>query len=165
MGMCITVASIQVQDGRKPSVITTTEGIKLKCFPDKVERWGIEVGASFNVETSEYIGQKGFKSLTIENAKRVTLGKMANVRSWAEPPAAAPPAPAARSQFRTPKEMFVSEVLTAYIANGRCAPEKLTETIRYIMTAWEQTFGGNDGTFLASEAGHGQHNGNGAAPH
>jgi hypothetical protein len=60
--------------------------------------------------------------------------------------------------------MFVSEVLTAYIANGRCAPEKLTETIRYIMTAWEQTFGGNDGSFLASEAGH-QHNGNGAAPH
>jgi hypothetical protein len=164
MGMCITVASIQIQDGRKPSVITTTEGVKLKCFPDKVERWGIEVGASFNVETSEYIGEKGFKSLTIENAKRVTLGRMANVKSWAGgAAAAAPPAPA-RSAFRTPKEMFVSEVLTAYIANGRCAPEKLTETIRYIMTAWEQTFGGNDGSFLASEAGH-QHNGNGAAPH
>src|SRR5882672_6869215 len=45
--------------------------------------------------------------------------------------------------FRTPKQLFVSEVLTAYIAAGRCEPQKLTETINYIAAAWDCTLGGN----------------------
>jgi len=88
----------------------------------------------------------------------------------ASPPAAqqaaAAPAPAANGNgngngqpaaFRTPEQMFVSEVLTAYINNGRCEPEKLTQTINYIRVAWNRTFGGSDGTFLASEAGQRHH--------
>src|SRR5882672_3167469 len=117
----ITVASIDT--GPKKSKIITTEGRRLGCFNDKLAKWQIEQGASYNVETVD----NDFGT-NIVSAKRVTMGL------------SAPPAGAV---FRTPKQLFVSEVLTAYIAAGRCEPQKLTETINYIATAWDCTLGGN----------------------
>ena len=136
----ITVASIDT--GPKKSKIITTEGRRLGCFNDKLAKWQIEQGASYNVETVD----NDFGT-NIVSAKRVTMGLPA---PSSEPfvsgtyrqagPVSAPPAGAV---FRTPKQLFVSEVLTAYIAAGRCEPQKLTETINYIATAWDCTLGGN----------------------
>jgi hypothetical protein len=136
----ITIASIELKEKR--SIVITTQGRRLGCWTTNLGKFGLETGGTFEVETED----SDFNGRTLTNiiqAKKV--GSM-------PPPAAAPAAPQA-APFRTPEQMFVSEVLTSYIANGRCAPEKLTETIRFIRAAWQNTFGTDDRIYPASEAG------------
>jgi hypothetical protein len=129
----ITVASIET--GPKKSKIMTTEGRRLGCFNDKLAKWGIEQGASYNVETVD----NDFGT-NIVSAKRVTMGLPTSQTPTSTTPSSGG---GASGVFRTPKQLFVSEVLTAYIAAGRCEPQKLTETINYIAAAWDCTLGGN----------------------
>jgi hypothetical protein len=130
----ITVASIET--GPKKSKVFTTNGSRLGCFNDKLAKWGIEQGASYNVETVD----NDFGT-NIVSAKRVTIGMAAALPTLQTP--ANTGVSASISAFRTPEQMFVSEVLTAYITNGRCEPQKLTETINFIRSAWDRTFGGH----------------------
>jgi hypothetical protein len=125
----ITIAAIET--GAKRSKVITTEGRRLGCFNDKLAKWGIEQGASYNVETVD----NDFGT-NIVSAKRVTMGL---------PQSSPQPTPAngrgSSGAFRTPKQMFMSEVVVAYIASGRCEPQKLRETIKYIDAAWDDTQG------------------------
>ena len=170
MTMCITVAGIQAQGGNKPSFVVTQTGARLKCFPDKIDKFGIEIGGTYNLEVSEYTNAHG-TSLTIVKAKRVTTGLPAPrepfVSGLPDRPhhSAPPPAPAA---FRTPEQMFVSEVICAYIAAGKCAnPAELKATIAAIRAAYNGNWGGPNGNGTAYiHADPAPHmNGNGAAPH
>jgi hypothetical protein len=140
----ITVAAIETKPKR--SIVITADGRRLGCWTDKIAKLGLEQGASYNIETADT--EFGDKVLTnIVSAKRVTMGLP---RPGSEPLVSSTyhqsegnPRPAAGAAFRTPEQMFVSEVLTAYITNGRCEPQKLTETINFIRTAWDRTFGGS----------------------
>lgn len=172
--MCITVRSITVGEGRKPSVVMTAEGMKLKCFPDKIARFGIEIGATYNVETDEYTNDWG-TTHTIVKAKRVTTGAPQQRDEYqsgaARPDGYTPrqPAPPAagpdRGGFRSPQQITVAEIVCAYIAAGQCPPEKLGEIMTLARQAYNSNFGGpnGDGTAFIGRAS--QMNGNGHAPH
>lgn len=140
----ITVASID----RKPrrSAIVTTEGRRHFCWTNKLDELGIEPGGTFNVSTEDYPGKDG--TLTnIASAKRVTLGAAAEREAFKSgayrPPENSPLASPAASgaPFRTPEQLTITEIICAYIANGRCPPEKLAETIGYIRRAWNSNWG------------------------
>jgi hypothetical protein len=150
-----TVAEIKLPAaGKERGNIITSDGRKYGCFREKFGLF--QVGSSYDADISDGQYQN------IVSAKLLAA---------ASPPAQQQPAPAPQTNgnghangsypqaaaFRTPEQMFVSGVLTAYINSGRCEPEKLTQTINYIRVAWNRTFGGNDGTFLASEAGQRHH--------
>jgi hypothetical protein len=131
----ITVTSIETKPKR--SVIVTTEGRKLGCWTDKLAKFGLEQGASYNVETTD-TEFDGRVLTNIVSAKRVTMG----LPSQATEPTSLP---SVGTPFRTPEQMFVQGLLEAYITNGRCEPAKLTETINFIRSAWDRTFGGSSG--------------------
>lgn len=136
--MIITVASIRPPAaGKSRTLITTTDGQRFGCWQDKAPMF--RPGASYDVviEESEHEGR------TYQNIKKAAPAASFEKTSGpqAAPVSGPASAPAAAAAFRTPEQMFVTEVLTAYIANGRCAPEKLADTIGYIRRAWGRTFG------------------------
>jgi hypothetical protein len=126
MSMCITIADIQMKPKR--CIVITSAGRRLGCWADKLGKLGLEKGGTYNVETEE--SQFGDALLTnIVSAKRVTT-------PVAEQPVHAPSSPAG-TPFRTPKQLFAQGVLEAYIHNGRCEPEKLVATLRFICNAFD----------------------------
>ena len=137
----ITIASIEIKPKR--SIAISTEGNRFGFWQDDASKLNLHIGSTYEVETSasEYNGK------TLVNIKKARL--VAATATAAPPPASN--SAGISSQFRTPEQMFVSEVLTAYIGNGRCDPEKLTETILYIRKAWKHTFG--DTTFVLTKDG------------
>lgn len=115
----ITIASLDPKE--KLTFVSTTDGRKLRVWNDKAERLGLEQGGTYEVETegSQY-------GTHITKAKRI-----------AAPPAVAKsPVQPAAAPFRTPEQMFAQGIIEAYIGNGRCPPEKLTETIGYVLKAF-----------------------------
>jgi hypothetical protein len=137
--MQITIASINTS-ANKLCTVQTTDGRKgLAVWKSQLDKLNIQGGGStYEVETESW------------NDK--TIITKATPIAAASTPSPTPVNGAILSGgFRTPEQMFVSEVLTAYISNGRCEPEKLTETINYIRKAWTNTFGFS--VFTPSEAG------------
>lgn len=141
MSMCITVD--RVDQKPKLSVVRTTNGRQLKCWTDKLGRFGLEAGGTYNIETEERpFGDNEVTMIT--GAKRVAsapTGSPSAAETYRQNGATSAPAP---QPFRSPEQMFVSEVLVAYISSGRCEPAKLPETIAYIRRAWNISFGGFD---------------------
>lgn len=140
--MKITVAKIELKEKR--SAVITTEGRRLGVWTDKLGKFGLTEGGTYEVETEE----SDFNGRTLTN-----ITKAKQVGSMPLSPNGSPGHTSQSAPFRTPEQMFVSEVLTAYIAAGRCEPQKLTETINYIRNAWRSTLGSDDRIFPASEAG------------
>jgi hypothetical protein len=170
----ITVAAIKWNP--KLSKLRTADGDEYGFWTNKADKLQLEEGKIYNIEVDHWSGQDGKSVPIIIKAKRVTVGGQSTAARSAPPPepfvsgayrangASSAPAPAA---FRTPEQMFVSEVVCAYIAAGKCEdPAKLKTAIAAIRAAFNGNWGpgADQNTFLASEAGH-QHNGNGAAPH
>ncbi len=123
----------------KKSKIVGTNNEAVYAFPDKAAKFTIGRTYEIDCSTSEYNG----KTLNhLESFAEVEASKA---------PAAAPASPQSTA-FRTPEQMFVSEILTAYIAAGKIAdPAALLRTTNTIREVWRNTFGSN--TFLASDAG------------
>jgi hypothetical protein len=142
----ITVAAIEPKPKR--SIVITTEGRRLGCWTDKLDKLGIEAGVTYNVETVDTpVGDGGTILTNITTARRITMGlpeARPSFRSGAyrPPPGSALASPAASgAPFRTPEQMFVEGVITAYIGNGRCDPEKLTDIIGFVRRAWNSHWG------------------------
>lgn len=142
--MQITIASIELKEKR--SIVVTTDGRKLGCWTDKIGKFDLKRDQTYEIETEA----TDFNGRTLTN-----IVKAKQIASTSPPPPTSANGGGSSAAFRTPEQMFVSEILVAYIASGRCeTPAKLTETINHIRVAWNKTFGGRDGCFAASEAGH-----------
>ena len=131
--------------GGKKNKIIGMAGEVIYAYPDKAAQFVAGRHYEVNVTTSEYNG-KPINNL--ETFKEVAAPAR-------QEPAQSPPTShhaAQSAAFPTPEQMFVSEVLTAYIGAGKIEdPVKLTQAIINIRKAWHHTFG--DTTFVASEAG------------
>ena len=133
-----TITIAEIRQKPKRSVIITTERRQLGCWTDKIGKLGLEQGATYNFETEDHETNNGTILTNIVNAKRVTLGAPvpqdpANPQPSGQPISGAP--------FRTPEQITTAEIVCAYIANGRCPPEKLAETIGYVRRAWNSHWG------------------------
>jgi hypothetical protein len=136
-----TITIAEIRQKPKRSIIVTSDGKQYGCWTDKLAKLGLEQGATYNVETESFETDSGNTLFNVISAKRVTIG--AAVERFPSPsqPAQSGPA-AAGAAFRTPEQMFVSELLTAYIGAGKCAnPSELKDTIAKIREAWRLTFG------------------------
>lgn len=132
MSMCITIADIQMKPKR--CIVITSAGRRLGCWADKLGKLGLEKGGTYNVETEE--SQFGDALLTnIVSAKRVTTPAAdACPSNQASPAAAGVP-------FRTPEQMFVSDVLPAYVAAGKCtSPGELKRIMLELCNAFRATW-------------------------
>jgi hypothetical protein len=128
--MIITVQSIKPPPaGKDRSLVTTTDGQKFGARSNVAGM--LQAGATYDVAIDEW----EYNGKTYQNIK-----KAAPAAAPASPTPSSAAAPAAA--FRTPKQMFVSETLVAYIASGRCEPQKLSEIVRFISKAWDANFGG-----------------------
>lgn len=130
----ITVAEIRQKPKR--SVIVTTDGKQYGCWTDKLLKLGLEQGGTYNVETESFTTDNGTTLFNIISAKRVTMG------GGAEPvplhPRSQPPAGPVATQFRTPKQLTVTELLVAYIRAGKCAnPGELSRAAEDISRMWD----------------------------
>jgi hypothetical protein len=140
--------------------IVGTDDQRLGVFPEKVGLF--EVGKTYAIEFTET--DRGGKTLrNVKSAKLVAASPAAQ--------SAAPTAPATNGNgngnghksgngnghsaaFRTPEQLFVCEILTAYIGTGKCTnPAELKDTIVKLRDAWRVTFGFDDRIFTPSEAG------------
>jgi len=132
-----TITIAEIRQKPKRSVIFTTDGKQYGCWTDKLGKLGLEQGATYNIETESFETDNGTTLFNIVAAKRVTIG--AAVERFPSPSQSAQSGPAA---FRTPEQMFASELLVAYIGAGKCAnPGELKDTITKIREAWRLTFG------------------------
>jgi hypothetical protein len=142
MSMCITIADIQMKPKR--CIVITTAGRRLGCWADKLAKLGLEVGATYNVETEE--SQFGDAILTnIVSAKRVTAAtavtaseRSATTTSGRNTSVCPPPA---GQPFRTPEQITVAEITCAYISAGKCSnPAELKQTMQAICNAFRATW-------------------------
>ena len=142
--------------------IVGTDDQRLGVFPEKVGLF--EVGKTYEIEYTE----TDRNGKTLRNVKSAKLIAPASP----QPQQAATPSSVANGHgngngyktgsgdghgaaFRTPEQMFVTEILTAYIGAGKCAnPAELKDTIVKLREAWRVTFGFDDRVFTPSKAGH-----------
>lgn len=168
----ITVASIR--HNPKLSKITTADGDEFGFWSNKADKLGLVEGGTYNIEVQHWESKSGETLPIIVKAKRVTIGAQAEGRAPKREPFVSGlpdrpqhPAPApAPSPFRTPEQMFVSEVICAYIAAGKCAnPAELRDAIAAIRAAYNRNWGGPnaDGTAFIHPPATSRMNGNGAA--
>jgi hypothetical protein len=136
----LTVARIDPPKGNgKKSKIVGVAGEVVYAFPDKAGKFVPGHAYEIDYSTNDWNG-KTFNNL--ESFQEVEAAKAASATTSSA---------SIQAPFRTPEQMFVTEILTAYIGNGRCEPQKLTETINFIRAAWHHTFG--DTTFIATKDG------------
>jgi hypothetical protein len=142
MKSIITIADIRPPgEGKQSARITTTGGESLWLWSSKLGL--VKVGSTYEADVEEKNGFKNIK--TVKQVEAPAAPSQFTPRQAAAPSAAGAP-------FRTPEQMFVEGVLTAYIGNGRCDPGKLTETIGFIRTAWNAHWGaGRDAYREAAE--------------
>jgi hypothetical protein len=123
----------------KKSKIVGTNNETVYAFPDKAAKFTLGRTYEIDCSTSEYNGK------TLNHLESFTEVE-------AKTPAATLPSQGGGAPFRTPEQMFVSEILTAYIAAGRLEkPSMLLAATVEVRKVWHHTFG--DTTFEASEAG------------
>ncbi len=139
--LILTVAAINPPkpNGKKSKIIGTNNEA-VYAFPDKAAKF--TTGRSYEIDcsTSDYNGK------TLNHLESFT--EVEAVKA----PAATLPSQGGGSAFRTPEQMFVSEILAAYIAAGRLEkPSMLLAATMEVRKVWHHTFG--DTTFEASEAG------------
>jgi hypothetical protein len=129
--------------------IVGTDDQRLGIFHEKASLF--EVGKTYEIEYVES-DRNGRTLRNVKSAKQVAAPVSEPFVSGAyRPPASPALQPAA---FRTPEQMFVSEIVAAYIASGRCAnPGELKDTIAKLREVWRQTFGFDDRVFTPSDAG------------
>lgn len=138
MSMCITIADIQMKPKR--CIVITTAGRRLGCWADKLAKLGLEVGATYNVETEE--SQFGDAILTnIVSAKRVTSAQEINSTPSAARVSGQTTPVSASTPFRTPEQITVAEITCAYITAGKCSnPAELKQTMQAICNAFRATW-------------------------
>lgn len=114
--------------GKSRGSIVGMDGQRIGAFGEKIGLF--EVGKTYEVEyvESEY---NGSMLKNVRSAKEIASAPAA--QGTAHIPAAAP--------FRTPEQMSVTEIICAYIASGRCEPDKLKEIIGYVRRAWNSHYG------------------------
>lgn len=135
----------EIRQKPKRSVIITADGKQYGCWTDKLGKLGLEQGASYNVETDTFEADNGKTLFNIISAKRVTVGASITASEPSVPRTSGQNSPVGspspNAPFRTPEQMFVEGVVTAYIGNGRCDPEKLTEIVGFVRKAWNSHWG------------------------
>lgn len=131
--MRITITSIDMKPSR--CLVHTTEGKKYGVWADKVGKWGLEAGGTYDVEieTNEVNG----RNLTnITSAKRVA----------GAPPAVASPASGNSSFYRPTapidaQRMFVTKLLGDAITSGAVKFDKreLWNATQLLCDLWEHS--------------------------
>lgn len=136
--MQITVASIDTK--AKHSFIITSENRRLRCWNDKVAKFGLEEGASYEVETedSDY---NGTKLTYIVKAKRIA--GVASVLAPLMSQAHREPAPRPATCQTDAERMFVCSILKSLIEAGEVKNDKtqLWTTTQMLRGLWRHTFG------------------------
>lgn len=138
--MRITIASIDMKPTR--CLVHTTEDKKYGVWNDKVGKWGLEAGATYEVET-ETTEVNGRNLTNITKAAKVSVAPAREpfVSGAYREPAATPPRPATCPTDA--ERMFVCSILNALIQAGEVKNDKtaLWTTTQMLRGLWKHTFG------------------------
>jgi hypothetical protein len=146
-----TITIDRIEQKPKKSFVHTTDGRKLGCFNDKIERFGIEPNGSYEAD----IEMTDYGSL-ITKARRVAAATAIEAPAQqGRAPTAAPSTTqshGAGGECRG-EEIFVCALLKEAIRAGLVPIDKdaLTIAIKHIRAGYRGGFGSN--TFTTSEAG------------
>jgi hypothetical protein len=130
--MRITIASIDMKPSR--CLVHTTEGKKYGVWNDKVGKWGLEAGGTYDVET-ETTEVSGRNLTNITSAKRVAGAPAAVSRA---------PAPSAAASCPSKDEqIFVVALLKSLIEAGEVKNDKtaLWTTTQMLRGLYKHSFG------------------------
>lgn len=137
--MRITVTSLSPKE--KLTFVKTTEGQEFRCWNNKISQFGIEAGASYDVETDNT--QYG---VHITKAKRVAAGQV--VIPAREPFTAGSYRPPATSPLSTPdapltkdEQIWVQGFVQAFIRSGEVSLDNFEEVVRKVRGVYKRTIG------------------------
>lgn len=132
----ITIATLEPKD--KITFVTTTDNRKLRIWNDKAARFGLQQGATFEIDTegSQY-------GTHITKAKRVADQPAAapayqpgTYRPPATSPLATPPGPACDNE-----RIFVQGMVQNFIRSGEVTLDNVEGAINKMRGVWKRTLG------------------------
>ena len=150
--MRITISQIDMKPKR--CIVHTTDGRKLGCYVEKLSKFNIEAGCTYDIETTDV--QVNDMTLTnISSAKRVAAAaptpqqqqaasqQQERFVSGAFRSASGPLASAGPAASRKDEQIFVQGILQALIRAGEVKNDKtsLWTTTQMLRGLWRHTFG------------------------
>lgn len=132
------------KEGKSRGSIKATDDTFLGCPQALLKLF--EKGKTYDVTYSESGEWKTVTGATEVETERPRL-------------AASNPSPTSQTKYETcakdAERMYVCSLVNAFIQAGKIEPtaEHVTKATNAMRVAWQRTFGGQDGTFQASEAG------------
>jgi hypothetical protein len=155
-----TVAEIKLPPaGKERGNIITTDGRKYGCFREKFGLFTPNGTYEAEVSDGQYCNIVSAKLLSAASPQPQPAASAPSANGYANGSANGHGHGNGNGNghgavFRTPEQMFVTEILTAYIGAGKCAnPAELKDTIIKLREAWRVTFGFDDRVFTPSQAG------------